>query len=360
MSKIKDCFKNQKILITGHTGFKGSWLSSVLSLSYDAKIVGFSDKVVTKPAHYDLIKRLFYADVRGDISSKNSLKILLSKYKPKFIFHLAAQSLVKNSYQNPYETFQANTIGTLNLLEALRESNLKTTVIIITSDKAYENIEIKRGYKESDRLGGKDPYSGSKGAAELIIKSYFHSFLKSKKNIKIGVARAGNVIGGGDWSANRLIPDAIRAWRDSKEMLIRNPNSTRPWQHVLEPISGYLMFSRALFLDEIENGIALNFGPPINQSKSSLEVIKFLSNELENFKWRVNKRKNQIKEESELLFLDSKKAFQHLSWKTHLNTEQAVKLSSEWYKNYYSKKKNTQKAQTTFDQIHKYTTKFYD
>ena len=153
---------------------------------------------------------------------------------------------------------------------------------------------------------------------------------------------------------------AKRAWRDSKEMLIRNPNSTRPWQHVLEPISGYLMFSRALFLDEIENGIALNFGPPINQSKSSLEVIKFLSNELENFKWRVNKRKNQIKEESELLFLDSKKAFQHLSWKTHLNTEQAVKLSSEWYKNYYSKKKDTQKAQTTFDQIHKYTTKFYD
>jgi len=239
-------FKNKKILITGHTGFKGSWLTICLKL-FGAKILGISKNFTSNPSHYKICTEL--KNVRSfkfDIKDFKKFKKTVNNFKPDFIFHLAAQALVKKSLDRPIETWSSNTIGTLNLLEILRHYKKKVNVIIITSDKVYYNVEKKGAYKEMDRLGGKDPYSASKAGAEIAIKSYYESYLKISKNISFAVARAGNVIGGGDWSKDRLIPDCVRAWSKNKPVNIRNLSSTRPWQHVLEVINGYLALAICL------------------------------------------------------------------------------------------------------------------
>ena len=246
MQKIFKNFKNKRVIITGHTGFKGSWLSLWLYMK-GAKVMGISNEVLSQPSHFEKIKlKKKIISVNEDIRNLEKIKKLFLEFQPHFVFHLAAQSLVNKSYKDPIITYQTNSLGTLNILESLRFLKKKCVAVIITSDKSYKNLEIKRGYKENDLLGGIDPYSSSKASAELIVQTYIKSFFKIKRNIVIGVARAGNVIGGGDWSQDRLIPDCIKSWSRNKSVSIRSPKSTRPWQHVLEPLSGYLSLASSL------------------------------------------------------------------------------------------------------------------
>ena len=269
----KNIFKNKKVLITGHTGFKGSWLSLWMH-KYGANILGVSNDIPTKPSHFALTgleKKIKSKKV--DIRNYRKIREIVTKFKPDFIFHLAAQAIVKKSYANPYYTWQTNLNGTINILESLRNVK-KTIVILVTSDKVYKNLEINKGYKENDLLGGVDPYGASKSATEVAIKSYIKSFFNTKDNkVLISIARAGNVIGGGDWSDNRLIPDCIRAWQKGKKVLIRNLNSTRPWQHVLEVLSGYIRLAYVLNKNRKLHGEAFNFGPNSKNYKV-VEILK--------------------------------------------------------------------------------------
>ena len=269
-----EIFKNKKVLITGHTGFKGSWLTIWL-LKIGAKVIGYSKDIPTNPSLYKSCKlNESIENIQGNLLNKDLLRKIIRESKPDFIFHLAAQPLVKESYENPFETIESNSIGTINLLEILKEYNEETIVIFVTSDKVYDNVEWIWGYKETDRLGGKDPYSASKAMAEIAIRSYFYSFLKDKENLRIGIGRAGNVIGGGDWSPNRIVPDCIIKWINKEKVQIRNPKATRPWQHVLEPLSGYLSLAYELNNSRSLNGEAFNFGPSDSLSYSVEELIE--------------------------------------------------------------------------------------
>ena len=334
MNNLSSIFKNQVVLVSGHTGFKGSWLCLWLH-SLGAKVVGVSNELTTSPSHYENTKNFLSHDLRANIEHKETFSIILENHKPVFVFHLAAQAIVVNSFKDPYQTFASNTLGTLNLLEALRNYSEQCTAILITSDKSYQNREIDRGYHEEDRLGGEDPYSGSKGAAELIIHSYFHSFFTHQSKIKIGIARAGNVVGGGDWSIGRLIPDAVRAWTKQESLLIRNPDSTRPWQHVLEPLFGYLQFAGSLQNLSTDSGTVLNFGPSSFDTQKVIDVANLLQSNLEKFSWHQEDLPEDF-HESRLLALDSSKAKSELNWQTHLSIDEVIQWTSGWYKNFYS------------------------
>jgi CDP-glucose 4,6-dehydratase len=334
MNTIETVFKDQVVLVSGHTGFKGSWLCLWLDM-LGAKVVGVSHQTITEPSHYEHTKNFLSHDLRANIESKETFEKILEDHKPAFIFHLAAQAIVVNSFKDPYQTFTSNTLGTLNLLEALRNYDTECSAVLITSDKSYQNREIDRGYHEDDRLGGADPYSGSKGAAELIIHSYFHSFFSKQSKINIGIARAGNVVGGGDWSAGRLIPDAIRSWINQDSLLIRNPGSTRPWQHVLEPLYGYLQFAKSLQNKSIYSGEAINFGPFSLETQKVVDVANLLQSNLEKFEWRQENLPIEFYE-SKLLALDSSKAKAMLNWQTHLSIEEVIQWTASWYINFYS------------------------
>jgi len=346
-------FKGKKVLITGHTGFKGSWLSAWLS-ELGASIIGISDKVPTSPAHYDLVKKFVDKDYRIDVKDSKKIYSLINGHKPSLIFHLAAQPIVIESYNNPLNTFLTNTIGTANLLDALRKSNHECVVVMITSDKCYDNIEIDTGYKETDRLGGKDPYSGSKGAAELVIRSYVQSFFINKEsNVRVAVGRAGNVIGGGDWASYRIVPDCVRSWSENKKPEIRSPLSTRPWQHVLEPLSGYLTLAYALSKDKQFNGEAFNFGPPHNQNHTVKELVDKITTYWPNSDWIDMSGGNNAHHEAGLLQLNCEKALNLLGWKATLNFEETAEWTAKWYLNYYEN--GIDKAlDKTIDQIKEY------
>ena len=354
MIKILQNYKNKKVLITGHTGFKGSWLA--IWLTYlGANVVGISNSIPTKPSNFlasNLKKKITHKIL--DIRDGNKLNKFINNQKPDFIFHLAAQSLVKKSYKFTRYTFETNSLGTLNLLEVLKSDNFKKkcSVVIITSDKSYKNFELNRGYKEDDILGGHDPYSSSKACAELIIQSYIKSFLDKKKNIKISVARAGNVIGGGDWADDRLIPDCVKAICNNNKLLIRFPKSTRPWQHVFEALYGYLIL--ALKQNKIKkiNGNAFNFGP---NNKNSIPVIKLINIFKQNWNslsWKIKEpKKKQF--ESRLLKLNSKKAYKILNWKCYLTTKQTIYFITSWYK-FYLKDKKVDMYEFSVKQIQKF------
>ena len=338
---LLDKYKGKKVLITGNSGFKGSWLAFWLH-TLGAKVYGISNSVFTKPSLFKILSlekkiKHFTLNIVNKKILENKIKII----KPDFIFHLAAQSLVKKSYLDPYDTFETNTYGTLNLLECVRKIKHLCNIVIITSDKSYKNLELKRGYKENDIIGGVDPYSASKGAAELIINSYIKSFIFKKKNIKIGIARAGNVIGGGDWSADRLIPDCVKSWASKKKVFIRNPNSTRPWQHVFEVIGGYLLFGLKLKFKANINGEVLNFGPNTKKNYKVIELITELKKNWKNISWRIKKLEKKDKFfEANLLKLNSKKAYKILGWKCILNFSETSKLVSDWYMYFYKNRKN--------------------
>ena len=361
IDNLKKKFSNNNILITGHTGFKGSWLASILGY-LGCNIIGVSNKVLTNPSHYKSIKSIFNNEYFVDLRDKNEFKKILSKHRPKFIFHLAAQSLVLKSYDDPYETYTTNFISTLNLLENLRVLNFPTNVILITSDKSYKNLEKKNGYKEESQLGGDDPYSGSKASTEMMIQSYVKSYFSKNKIVKIAVARAGNVIGGGDWSNDRIIPDAIKSWFTKNILFIRNPSATRPWQHVLEPLFGYLFLSYYLSNNKIKNGDIFNFGPKRINNKTVLEIITILNKKIfKEIKYLkiIQKKTSHKKKETTLLFLNSSKAASLLNWKCVLTLNETMQLIYEWYYNYYSKEK-VDVMKLTFKQINFYISKIND
>lgn len=333
-------FKKKKVLVTGNTGFKGSWLCLWL-VKNGAKVLGISKNIPTNPSNYKIL------DLKNKISQKyidicdyKKISKIIKTFQPDFVFHLAAQSLVKKSFENPLETWNTNTIGTLNILQSLRSLKKKTSVVIITSDKSYKNIEVSRGYKETDIFGGSDPYSASKGAAEFVIHSYLKSFfLKSNNKINIAIARAGNVIGGGDWSPDRIVPDSMKSFLNNKTLIIRNPKSTRPWQHVIEVIYGYLLLSSKLYKNNKLHGESFNFGPSINSNYNVEFLLKKIKKYLPNMKWKTINKKGKFFE-SKLLKLNSSKAKEKIRWKSILTIEESAKLVADWYKIYNNKGKN--------------------
>jgi len=352
---FNDIYRGKKILITGHTGFKGAWLTTWM-LKLGAHVVGVSKDIPTKPSIFEeleLAKKI--KDYVIDIRSLESLQKIISEEKPDFVFHLAAQPIVAASYSDPIETIGSNVIGTTNVLESLRISNHKCTAIIITSDKAYDNVEQVWGYKETDQMGGKDIYSGSKGAAELIIKSYFHSFFKNKNsNVAIAIGRAGNVIGGGDWAQDRIVADCMRSWSQKKTVEIRSPKATRPWQHVLEPLSGYLNLGQRLFENQKLHGEAFNFGPRAEQNHTVQQLIADLSVywEFKNGETAFVVTDHVPFHEAGLLKLNCDKALAYLQWQATLAYEDTIRFTSEWYRNFYSQKSNMYEA--TLTQIKEY------
>jgi len=279
-------FRNSRVIVTGHTGFKGSWLTAWLK-QLGAYVMGISLDPSTYPSHFKVSKiNLGIKDVRLDVRDRKKIEKKITSFKPDFVFHLAAQSLVGLSYKNPTTTWQTNVFGTLNVLEAIRKLKNICNVVIITSDKCYFNREIHYGYKETDILGGKDPYSGSKASAELLVKSYISSFFSNNKTrIRIATARAGNVIGGGDWANNRIIPDCVRSWSKNKKAELRNPSATRPWQHVLEAVGGYLCLAINLSFNKHLHGEAFNFGPNLSREYSVLELVQNLERNFMNLNY---------------------------------------------------------------------------
>tara|TARA_B110000008_G_C16915409_1_gene542467 strand:+ start:364 stop:1464 length:1101 start_codon:yes stop_codon:yes gene_type:complete len=333
---LDNVYRDKTVLITGHTGFKGSWLSIWL-ISMGANVVGVSVDIPSKPSNFKSSKlSKLMDDYFIDIRDFQSLKKLINKIRPDFIFHLAAKSLVRTSYDFPLETISTNAMGTANILEAARDIEKSIILVMITSDKAYDNVEWKWGYRETDRLGGKDPYSASKGMAELVIRSYVESFLKnSKSNVSAGIARAGNVIGGGDWAQNRIVPDCMNAWSKGEIVEIRNPNATRPWQHVLEPLSGYLLLGVNLFQNKKFNGEAYNFGPSANQNYAVSDLIEQMACSWEKVRWKDISIDNNNFYEAGLLKLNCDKAMIDLKWEPTLKFEETVKMTVEWYKTFY-------------------------
>lgn len=339
MKQYNDIYHNKKILITGNTGFKGSWLT-VWLLELGAEVFGISVNVPTVPSHYDLARLSDkITHFEGDIRDINIVKMVIKDVKPDYIFHLAAQSLVSQSYKDPLLTMQTNIMGTCNLLEAMRSIDHACNAVIITSDKCYDNIECVWGYRETDALGGKDPYSASKGGAELVIRSYARSFFDHEhSSVRLAVGRAGNVIGGGDWAPDRIVPDCIRAWSEGKPVEIRSPLATRPWQHVLEPLSGYLLLGKTLREKPSINTEPFNFGPDSNNNFTVAELIKKMSCYWEGVSWNENRDSTAMKEAG-LLKLCCDKALHMLGWTPTLNFEETVQFTMDWYKYYYDNPK---------------------
>ncbi len=346
-------FLNKTVLVTGHTGFKGSWLTSWLKL-LGAKIIGISLDPPTSTSHFFSARIANdIDDFRIDIRDRENLIQKIVSSKPDFVFHLAAQPIVKKSYIDPLETWDTNVIGTINVLEALRSLRNQCTAVIITSDKCYDNVEWEWGYRENDALGGPDPYSASKGAAEIAIRSYYKSYFKDPNNgIKIASARAGNVIGGGDWAESRIVPDCIKAWTNKEIVSLRNPLSTRPWQHVLEPLGGYLTLASELCNNDNLHGESFNFGPPAHQNHSVISLVEEMAKHWPLVKWDIPEEVNKAFYESGLLKLNCDKALHLLQWQAVLNFADTVRLTAEWYMNFYDNSENIGKI--TDSQIIKY------
>ena len=318
-------FKNKTVLVTGHTGFKGSWLSIWLN-EMGAKVIGYSLEPPYENSLFEEAKlKDKIIDIKGDVRDLKKLERTFKEYKPEIVFHLAAQAIVRVSYNIPQETVETNVMGTTNILECIRKHPVKSAVII-TSDKCYKNVEQAKGYVETDPFSDQDPYSCSKGCAEMIAQSYRNSF-----GIKVATTRAGNVIGGGDWAKDRLVPDVIRALKSNKQIIIRNPNSVRPWQFVLEALSGYLLLAQKQYLGENLSG-GWNFGP----DRVAIVPVKRVVDEIIR-EWgsgEVIIQKDQNKPEADLLYLDCTKSKTQLGWKPRLNTEKTIKSTVEWYKNF--------------------------
>lgn len=350
---LQKAFDNKKIIVTGHTGFKGTWLVHWLH-QLGGKITGLALDPPTYPSHFKSSKiSKNINDIRVNLLNKKEIENIILKTKPDYFFHLAAQGLVRNSYNDPLETWQTNVLGTLNVLEVLRKLNNKCAAVMITTDKCYDNKEWVWGYRETDSLGGPDPYSASKAASELVIRSHIKSFFNSKNNnVRIASARAGNVIGGGDWAADRIVPDCVRAWSNDEIVKLRNPNSTRPWQHVLEPLSGYLVLAIALLSKPELHGEPFNFGPIAQQNHSVLELVENMSKYWKKVRWKTSKLSKEPYE-SDLLKLNCDKALHFLNWKAVMEFEETVKMTSNWYKSFYKDENNIENI--TNNQIKEYT-----
>lgn len=353
MVNLKKFYKNKRVLITGATGFKGAWLSLwLLKLGAKVTTVGFNpnkNKNLFYSLNLNKTTNLNLVDVRN----KKKIGKIIKKNKIQIIFHLAAQPLIFESYLSPFATYEINTLGTLNILDlSINIPHLKS-VVCVTSDKCYKSNFSTKGFKETDQLGGEDPYSGSKACAEIIINTYIKSFLKNNKKLGIASARAGNVIGGGDWSANRLIPDLIQSLFKNKTIIIRNPSFNRPWQHVMEPLYGYLILAEKLYRDPKKYSGPWNFGTKKN-TVTSVKDIALIMIKLWG-KGKIKIKKNKKFYEQENLQLNIKKAEKQLNWSPKYNIQETLKLTIDWYKNILFGKKNptTQTASQISDYLKK-------
>ena len=342
MNEILSFFKDKKILITGHTGFKGSWLTQIL-LNAKANIIGYALEPPTNPSLFEILNlekkvKNYFADIRDF----NFLKNVLEKEEPEIVFHLAAQPLVRDSYDDPIYTYETNVMGTVNILQAIKEVKSVKAAVIITTDKVYKNKEWIWAYREVDELGGYDPYSTSKACAELVIKSYVKAFFNIKDYKKthstlIASTRAGNVIGGGDWSKDRLIPDIIKAIFEKKEkIVIRNPESIRPWQHVLEPLYGYLLLAKKLYEGDTFYVGAWNFAPNEENFVNVKYIVETAINTLKQGSYVI--KRDTTKHEAKILKLDATKAKEYLKWNPILSLKETLNWTFDWYKNFYKGK----------------------
>ena len=327
-------YSGKTVFITGDTGFKGSWLALWLK-KLGANVTGFSLAPSTKPSHFEILS-CAYESVRGDILNPDFLKPALLRVKPDIIFHLAAQSLVRESYRNPAGTYLTNVIGTLNVLEAARDCKSVKAFVNVTTDKVYENNQSGKPFHESDPFGGDDMYSSSKACSEILTASYRRSFLE-KSEMLLASARAGNVIGGGDWSEDRLIPDAMKAASQKKAVVIRYPNSVRPWQHVLEPLNGYLKLGEQLLKGNASAATGWNFGPQLTDCIAVKDVLEKSATVWNDVRWIQDSEANP--HEAALLMLDSSKANKDLGWNPIWNLDTAVSKTISWYKTYYESTK---------------------
>lgn len=355
MKFFQSAFNNKTVLITGHTGFKGSWLSLWLK-RMGANVIGYALAPATEPA---LFSALGIADkvtsVIGDVCDEDALQETVKKYRPDVVFHAAAQALVRTSYQEPKHTYEVNVIGTMNVYEAVRRSKQPCTIVTVTSDKCYENKEWVHGYRENDPFGGYDPYSSSKGCAEILTASYRRSYFDpsaygSAHRVALASVRAGNVIGGGDWALDRLIPDCVRSLQAGAAIELRNPSATRPWQHVLEPLSGYLHVAALLMQDPEKYCEGWNFGPNDDSVVSVENVVKKMIAAWGSGSYRVTGASHM--HEAKLLKLDISKARFLLGWEPVYSLDEAISASAEWYRAYYGN--NADMASFTATQIESY------
>lgn len=331
MSKIFKMFKGKRIFITGHTGFKGSWLTFLLT-ELGADVMGFALPPLKPKNHFDLLgldKKIKH--IEGDICNPLSLSKAMNEFQPEFVFHLGAQALVRPSYEDPLSTFSTNIMGSVNLLDAVYKCQSVRSLVYITSDKCYENVEWIWGYRENDQLGGRDPYSASKAAAEIVFSSYARSFFDQRTLLGAASTRAGNVIGGGDWAADRIIPDCIRSIENNKPITLRNPQATRPWQHVLEPISGYLLLAACLYEEPKRWSGPWNFGPSTDEVHTVEDVANVIINYLGRGSIEIVESESKF-HEAGLLQLNCDKAHQLLGWYPRWNPELTFKATALWYK----------------------------
>ena len=339
MKNFNNIYRGKKVLVTGHTGFKGSWLSIWLR-ELGAEVIGYSLDPYTEKDNFNLSKLSEKVlDIRGDIRDRKYLREVFEKYQPEIVFHLAAQPLVRLSYDIPVETYETNVMGTINILEEIRNSKSVKVGILITTDKCYENKEQIWGYRENEAFGGYDPYSSSKGACEIAIHSWIKSFFNPKDYDKHGKSiasvRAGNVIGGGDWAKDRIVPDCIRALEENKDIEIRSPKSIRPWEHVLEPLSGYLLLGQKMLEEPTKYCEGWNFGPTLDAIVNVWEVASNIVKFYGKGKLKDISNPNDL-HEAKLLLLDITKARFELGWKPTLTIEQSIELTVDWYKRYMS------------------------
>jgi CDP-glucose 4,6-dehydratase len=336
------CYRGRRILLTGHTGFKGSWIAAWLE-RLGAHVVGYSLAPNTTPSHWSLLKLARCKSIVADLRDVQSLTRVTKSLQPEVVFHLAAQPLVRRSYREPYETFSTNVMGTLNVLQAARDAGSVRAVICVTSDKVYESKESNDGHVESDRLGGADPYSASKACAELVVSCYRQAYCAEaadKGTIRMATVRAGNVIGGGDWSEDRLIPDAVRAVQSGGILGIRNPGSVRPWQHVLEPLAGYLAVGQELISESVFAASAWNFGPEAEGDISVRDIVMCFQQAWPVFQVDVTPEID-APTETKTLRLDSSRAIAHLGWRPLWDWRTAVARSASWYRAFYEQGKVT-------------------
>jgi len=331
MTLFGDCYRGRRVLVTGHTGFKGSWLCLWLT-RLGAEVCGVALDPDTDPNHFELLD-LPLQDHRIDIRDLSALVKVFQDFKPEVVLHLAAQPLVRQSYADPVYNWSTNVMGTTHVLEACRETGEVTAIIAVTTDKVYQNLETARAYRESDRLGGHDPYSASKAASEILIESYRLSFFSSTGSPLLASVRAGNVIGGGDWSEDRLIPDLVRALAADERLQIRSPAATRPWQHVLDCLSGYLLLGEKLLAGDANCAQAWNFGPDTDSDKSVAEVLELMRGQWPELNWELSR--DPQPHEAGLLALDHSQASEHLGWNPVWGLDQAVAATAQWYQQYY-------------------------